>query len=142
MNITGIWSVDLQYSPGAASDDILAFFPDGRGYYAEYNWALCGYETFDYRVVREGVIELTGNHAYYNDGHHRFTEEFEHYVGPKFLSYRISEGESPVEGKIPFLHLAGFSVNRQTKFGFARAAPPVFEEPYGVNEPAPENQSG
>jgi len=45
--IIGLWSVDVQYGPGAQSDDVFYFFPDGTGRYDVLNWTWCSSNLFN-----------------------------------------------------------------------------------------------
>jgi len=134
MNIVGHWSADLQYSPGAAADNCFAFFTDGKGYYAEYNWLLCGYETFEYKVEEGGNVLLSQNHTFRNNGHGLFVEDEEYLVGSRTIAAEIVDLESPVFGFIPFLVFLNFSIGSQTKFGRCEKTASTFELPYGVEK--------
>jgi hypothetical protein len=56
--LIGLWSVDVQYGPGAQEDELLAFRPDGTGWYAFERHVLCELETFRW-TFSEGLLMLT-----------------------------------------------------------------------------------
>lgn len=58
--LIGIWSADFIYGPGAQSDEILIFRPDGTGRFEFENWSLCFAELFRWRVSPPGCITLEG----------------------------------------------------------------------------------
>jgi hypothetical protein len=119
-NIQGIWSADLQYSPGAACDDRFIFLESGIGFYEQINWGLCGYERFRYKIMNGATLLMESNQAFMNDGNDHFEPDDELYVGPRQISFEIVEVQSPVFGPIPFLRFLDFQVNHQSQFGFCR----------------------
>jgi hypothetical protein len=63
-NVQGIWSADLQYSPGAACDDVFIFLENGIGIYEQHNWGLCCYEKFRYMVINGGTLVVESNQGF------------------------------------------------------------------------------
>jgi hypothetical protein len=126
-NIQGVWSADLQYSPGAACDDVFIFLANGTGFYEQHNWGLCGYERFRYKVRDGATLIIDSSEAFMNDGYGNFEPDDELYIGPRHISFEIAEGESPIGGAIPFLHFLDYQVNNQSKFGFCRAVEGTYD---------------
>lgn len=54
--ILGVWSVDVQYGPGAQSDDYFVFFEDGTGRYEVWNWAWCSSNLFNWRIEGDELV--------------------------------------------------------------------------------------
>jgi hypothetical protein len=59
-DLIGIWSADARYGPGAQSDEILIFKPDGTGRMEFWNWQLCSADFFRWQVVSPGLVDLVG----------------------------------------------------------------------------------
>ncbi|HYF49086.1 MAG TPA: hypothetical protein VEJ63_06760 [Planctomycetota bacterium] len=59
LSLLGLWSVDVMYGPGAASDEVLLFFPDGSGRLDLFNWLWCGSDLFNWKVD-QGILVLKG----------------------------------------------------------------------------------
>lgn len=58
--LIGLWSADARYGPGAQSDEMLVFKPDGTGRMEFWNWQLCSADFFRWHVVSPGVVDLVG----------------------------------------------------------------------------------
>jgi hypothetical protein len=81
--LIGIWSADARYGPGAQSDEMLIFKPDGTGRMEFWNWQLCSADFFRWRVVLPGVVDLVG-----------------------YRTLELPEvGDEPVEAEAKFSHL-------------------------------------
>src|SRR6185437_10258401 len=59
-DLIGIWSADARYGPGAQSDEMLIFKPDGTGRMEFWNWQLCSADFFRWQVVSPGLVDLVG----------------------------------------------------------------------------------
>jgi len=55
-DLIGIWSADARYGPGAQSDEMMLFKPDGTGRMEFWNWQLCSADFFQWHVVSPGVV--------------------------------------------------------------------------------------
>jgi hypothetical protein len=82
-DLIGIWSADARYGPGAQSDEMLIFKPDGTGRMEFWNWQLCSADFFRWQVVSPGLVDLVG-----------------------FRSLKLPDvGNDPVETKTTFHHV-------------------------------------
>ena len=64
-NLVGLWSMDALYGPGAQSDDLLVFMPNGTGRYEFLNWKLYSAELFHWetRAWACSVLSVTDSCA-------------------------------------------------------------------------------
>jgi hypothetical protein len=58
--LVGFWSADFMYGPGAQSNEILIFKPDGTGRFEFLNWTLCSADIFHWEVSAQNRITLHG----------------------------------------------------------------------------------
>ena len=58
--LVGIWSEDCRYGPGAQSDTVLILLPDRTGVLEDWNFVLCGYDTFTWSIDADGLLTLKG----------------------------------------------------------------------------------
>jgi hypothetical protein len=59
-DLIGVWSADARFGPGAQSDEMLIFKPDGTGRMDFLNWQLCSSDFFRWQIVSWGVLDLIG----------------------------------------------------------------------------------
>jgi hypothetical protein len=81
-DLIGLWCTGARYGPGAQSEEMLIFKPDGTGRMEFWNWGLCSADFFRWQVAAPGVIDLVG-----------------------FRSLELPEvGDVPVEAAVAFRH--------------------------------------
>jgi hypothetical protein len=126
--LTGLWSHDVLYSPGAQSDDWLIFKPDGTGRYEFLNWMLCSAEVFRWEAPRPGILRFIGGHHLQISADFRSVDAEPSLLGTREVPYTIAEEDTPVYGRIRVLRL---SLERpmSDRFGFLRADLAGLEEP-------------
>lgn len=90
--LVGLWSADARYGPGAQSDEVLWFRPDGTGRRDFYNFALCTVEYFEWTISATDRISVTWDRvvSWSNEG---VTEEHSH--GVQQLSFTIAQEPTP-----------------------------------------------
>lgn len=126
--LVGLWSNDALYSPGAQSDDVLIFKPDGTGRYEFLNWMLCSAELFRWETPRPGVLRFVGERHLQIAADLRSVEEEPSLLGAREVAYTIAEEGTPVYGRIRVLRLP-LQVPMRDCFGFVQADLMGQEEP-------------
>jgi hypothetical protein len=126
--LVGRWSNDVLYGPGAQSDHVLIFKPDGTGRYEFLNWMLCSAELFRWETPLPGVLLFIGERHLQIAGDLRGVEEEQSLLGTREVPYTIAEEDTPLYGRIRVLRLP-LEMPMKDHFGFERADLTGLEEP-------------
>jgi hypothetical protein len=104
--LIGQWSADARYGPGAQSDEMMVFKPDGTGRMESWNWRLCSADLFRWEIIESGVLNLIGYRRLQlgKDGEHvvDVASKFRH-VGVPFT---IAEEDTPRGQRMLVLRLS------------------------------------
>jgi hypothetical protein len=125
--LVGLWSADHMYGPGAHSDEIVIFKPDGTGRLDIINLTLCCAMEFRWQVSAENKITIHGtqSHQRTDSGIKTDTADL-HLIDQQF---GIAKEKTPSGCEILVLRLRlidGISDH----FGFVRSSISGFEEPH------------
>jgi len=107
------------YGPGAQSDQMLFFKPDGSGRYEELNWTLIGVEHFEWQLLSPGMLRLIGTRSESRDKHGNVIEEAGAFNFPE-LECSIGEEDTPSGNRMRVLRLK-LCDYISDHFGFVRA---------------------
>lgn len=92
--LIGVWSEDRRYGPGAQSDQLVVFLPNGQGCLQICNAAMEHVEVFDWTLNQDGTLKISGTAR-------RTTE------------YNVQEGQTTEEpGRLHFQRLR-FRIERE-----------------------------
>lgn len=134
--LIGLWSANHMYGPGAESDEMLIFKPDGTGRFEFVNWSLCSADLFSWTVSASNRITLHGFKRL--ELGQNGLEVIE--VEPDFqfdgIPYRIREEKTPSGKKIRVLRLKLFE-GISDHYGFVKKDLAGQEEPH-FDLPTPE----
>lgn len=108
--IVGIWSADSIYGPGAQSDTVLVFLPDGTGVMEEWNFSLCYYELLTWNVVGD-LLNINGIKSVTQDDTGQTVDE-PSLFGMVALQFTIAEESVPKGGVAEVLTLIHEGPNR------------------------------
>ncbi len=65
--LLGLWSVNILCGPGSMSDQLIAFLPDGRGFFENVNVTVTSYDAFRWKLADQGTIVISGETRHFLD---------------------------------------------------------------------------
>jgi hypothetical protein len=115
--LIGIWSADARFGPGAQSDEMLVFKPDGTGWIEVWNFCLCELEFFEWTLTSSGWMAVVGTRRMEIDVKTDQLVESQTTMDVKHLPCRIQEEDTPsgIRMKVLRIELLGFG---EGAFGF------------------------
>jgi hypothetical protein len=126
--LIGLWSADYMYGPGAQSDEVLIFKPDGTGRFEFINFRLWSADVFHWHVSSDNLITLQGFKQLQVDE----TETYVREVASPFqftnIAFHIAT-EQTLSGKIMPVLCVQLYPTVSNHYGFVRADLTGFEEP-------------
>lgn len=127
-DLIGIWSADARYGPGAQSDEMMLFKPDGTGRMEFWNWQLCSADFFQWHVVSPGVVDLIGLKCVklpeVGDDPTEVDSTFRHLGVP----FSVAEEDTPSGKRMRVLRI-GLARPYPSELGFERSDFAGWEEP-------------
>jgi hypothetical protein len=127
-DLIGIWSADQMYGPGAQSDEVVIFKPDGTGRFEFLNWTLCSADLFRWEVLSPGLLNMVGYRCLeLNEDASQVVEAsstFQHFS----IAYRIADEDTPSSKRMRVLR---WQLPRPypSHLGFVRRDLAGYEEP-------------
>ncbi len=129
VELVGLWSADHMYGPGAESDEVLIFKPDGTGRFEFVNWSLCSADLFHWQVLAPNQIALHGFKRLELGPNGLEVIEVESEFRFDRIPYQIQEEKTPSGKKMRVLRLKLFE-GVSDHYGFVREDLTGLQEPH------------
>lgn len=124
--LIGLWSADARYGPGAQSDDLVWFEPDGRGRIDFVNFVLCTVTFFDWSEISPGLLGVTMTRTLqWSDG----VEEELHPTRVEEYPFSIGEELCPNSQMLEVLRI-DLAAHAEGAFARAHHRPDDFDSPH------------
>lgn len=95
VNLIGVWSADARFGPGAQSDEILVFKPDGTGWLEIWNFYLCSVDFFEWTIASPGRITINGIKSLELDENTNELIDSANRIETKHVPYQIQQEDTP-----------------------------------------------
>jgi hypothetical protein len=115
--LIGIWSADARFGPGAQSDEMLVFKPDGTGWIEVWNFCLCELEFFEWTLTSLGWVAVVATKRMEIDVGTDQLVDSQASMEVKHLPYQVQEEDTPSGARMKVLRIELLGLGEEA-FGF------------------------